>query len=195
MTRNKFYYKVETLIPNITLLPINSLINELMNSFNYFINLQFIKYSYFEKGCLKKCTRQSRRVLWVVLSVLFFKEIWKNGTGGHGHMFASAKGKRQKYVLQLQSSGRVYWSYPISPFGIVACTFFPTTVLEIAVYFSLFWCSWQIIISLSIRPSYGGGGRGRRERKVLAFTPLPFSLPSFPFSPETPDTRAKLLSK
>ena len=44
MTRNKFYYKVETLIPNITLLPINSLINELMNSFNYSINIQFIKY-------------------------------------------------------------------------------------------------------------------------------------------------------
>ena len=34
-----------------------------------------ILYSYFEKGCLKKCTRQSRKVLWVVLSSLFFKEI------------------------------------------------------------------------------------------------------------------------
>ena len=32
-------------------------------------------YSYFEKGCRKKCTRQSRKVLWVVLSLLFFKEI------------------------------------------------------------------------------------------------------------------------
>ena len=50
--------------------------------------------------------------------------------------------------------------------------------------------------SLSIRPSYGareeeildgGGGRGRRER-----TSLPFSLPFFPFSPETPDTQATL---
>ena len=40
-----------------------------------------IIYSYFEKGCRKKCTRQSRKVLWVVLSALFFKEIWKNGTG------------------------------------------------------------------------------------------------------------------
>ena len=25
-----------------------------------------------------------------------FKEIWKNGTRGHGRMFASAKGKKQK---------------------------------------------------------------------------------------------------
>ena len=35
-------------------------------------------YSYFEKGCRKKCTRQSRKALWVVLSLLFFKDIWKN---------------------------------------------------------------------------------------------------------------------
>ena len=54
--------------------------------------------------------------------------------------------------------------------------------------------------SLSIRPSYGareeeildgGGGRGRRER-FLSFTSLPFSLPFFHFSPETPDTQARL---
>ena len=44
MIRNKFYYKVKTLIPNITQLPINGLNNELMNSSNYFINIQFIKY-------------------------------------------------------------------------------------------------------------------------------------------------------
>ena len=44
MIRNKFYYKVKTLIPNITQLPINGLINELINSSNYFINTQFIKY-------------------------------------------------------------------------------------------------------------------------------------------------------
>ena len=43
MIRNKFYFKVRTLIPNITQLPINGLINGLMNSSNYFINIQFIK--------------------------------------------------------------------------------------------------------------------------------------------------------
>ena len=32
-------------------------------------------YSFFKKGCWKKCTQQSRKVLWVVLSSLFFKEI------------------------------------------------------------------------------------------------------------------------
>ena len=84
----------------------------------------FLVYSYFEQGCRKKCTRQSGKVLWVVLSPLFFKEIWQNGTRGHEHMLASAKGKQQKYVRRLQWSGTVHWSYPIIPFGIVACTFF-----------------------------------------------------------------------
>ena len=36
---------------------------------------QHLVYSCFEKGCRKKCTCQSRKVLWVVLSSLFFKEI------------------------------------------------------------------------------------------------------------------------
>ena len=85
--------------------------------------------------CRKKCTRQSLKVLWVVLSALFFKEIWKNGTEGHGHMFASAKGKKQQYVRQLQSSRTMYWSYPILSFGIDVCIFLPTTFLEIAVWF------------------------------------------------------------
>ena len=44
MIRNKFYYKVKTLIPNSTQLPIYGLINELMNSSNYSINIQFVKY-------------------------------------------------------------------------------------------------------------------------------------------------------
>ena len=44
MTWNNFYYKVKTLIANITQLSINGVINELMNSSNYFIIIQFIKY-------------------------------------------------------------------------------------------------------------------------------------------------------
>ena len=74
-------------------------------------------YSYFEKGCRKKYTRQSRKVLWVRMA-------------------------REAIVVCLRVSGStatvsgiVYWSYPIFPFGILACTFFPTTFLEIAVYF------------------------------------------------------------
>ena len=41
MIRNIFYNKAKTLIPNIIIiqLPINILINELMNSSNYFINI------------------------------------------------------------------------------------------------------------------------------------------------------------
>ena len=55
-----------------------------------------IIYRHFEKGWSQKWTRQSRKVLWVVLSSLFVKEIWKNGMRGHGLMFASSKGKQRK---------------------------------------------------------------------------------------------------
>ena len=41
--------------------------------------------------------------------------------------------------------------------------------------------------SLSIRPSYGVRG----EEILDGGTSLPFSLPLFPFSPETPDTQAR----
>ena len=39
-----------------------------------------------------------------------------------------------------------------------------------------------------------GGGGEEKERKFLSFTSLPFSLPFFPFSPETPDTQARRLA-
>ena len=44
MIRSNFYNKIKTLIPSITLLPINVVINEVINSSNYFINIQVIKY-------------------------------------------------------------------------------------------------------------------------------------------------------
>ena len=50
-----------------------------------------LAYSYFEKGCRTKCTRQPRKVLWAVLSSPFFKEIWKNGRRSREHISASLK--------------------------------------------------------------------------------------------------------
>ena len=44
LIRDNFYNNVKILIPNITQLPVNVLINELMKKSNYYINLQFIKY-------------------------------------------------------------------------------------------------------------------------------------------------------
>ena len=45
MIRNNFYNKIKTLIPNITQLPVNDLINELMNSYDVilvlFLNIAF----------------------------------------------------------------------------------------------------------------------------------------------------------
>ena len=104
-------------------------------------------YRYFEKGWRKKFTRQCRKVLWVVLSSLFFNEMRKNDTRLSSCTYVwSTKGKQQKYFRQLQyqeMSGTVCWLYPILPFGIVACTFFPTTFLETAekcnVMFNICW--------------------------------------------------------
>ena len=45
-----------------------------------------------------------------------------------------ARKKATKVGLTATVSGKVYWTYPILPFGIVLCTFFPTTFLEIAVF-------------------------------------------------------------
>ena len=42
--RDNFYNKIQTLIPNIRQLPVNEQIIELMNSSNYFINLQLIRF-------------------------------------------------------------------------------------------------------------------------------------------------------
>ena len=38
----------------------------------------------------------------------------------------------------------------------------------------------------------GGGGEEKGGKEFLSFTSLPFSLPFFPFSPETPDTQAMI---
>ena len=37
----------------------------------------------------------------------------------------------------------------------------------------------------------GGGAEERGRPDTKPFSSLPFSLPSFPFSPETPDTQAR----
>ena len=68
---------------------------------------------------------------WIHCSSEKFERI---GSKGSENVFASANGKQQKQVRQPQSPGTVYLSYPILPSGIVACTFFLTTFLEIAVY-------------------------------------------------------------
>ena len=44
MIRNNFCNKVNIVIPNITQLPVEVLIYKLMNTSNYYINLQFMKY-------------------------------------------------------------------------------------------------------------------------------------------------------
>ena len=48
-------------------------------------------------SCFEKRARDNpERYCGWFWSSLFYKEIWKNGTRGHGHVFESAKGKQQK---------------------------------------------------------------------------------------------------
>ena len=51
-------------------------------------------------------------------------------------MSVSAKGKQQKQVRQLQCQEQCIAHIPYYLLGFVACTFFLTTFLEIAVYTS-----------------------------------------------------------
>ena len=91
-------------------------------------------YSYFEKSCRKKCTPQSRKALWVVLSSLFFKEILKELVRKAVEMCLRVLKESNKSRFDRYSRQKQYWSYPILiSFG-YRVQIFPTTVLEIAVY-------------------------------------------------------------
>ena len=66
-------------------------------------------------------------------------------------------------------SGAVYSSHPMLPFGIVACTFFPTTSLEIAV-----WVNLNALINVARLPATKGCGSlsGKSNGKIF-FTLYP----------------------
>ena len=93
-------------------------------------------------------------VLWVVFSLLFFKEIWKNGTTrGHGYMSASAEGKQKKSVRQLQCEEQYIDHIPIT-FRDCRVHIFPTTFLEIAVYILAYWKLIKTISTHAYNQSY-----------------------------------------
>ena len=85
-------------------------------------------YSYFEKGCQIECTRQPRKVLWVVHC---FSEKFDRMAGEAMDMSVSANGKQQKQVRQLQCQEQCIEHIPYYLSGL--SHIFPTTFLEIAV--------------------------------------------------------------
>ena len=116
--------------------------------------------SYFEKGCRKKCTRQPRKALWVVLSSLFFKEIWKNW---HERPWKCVFECYRK-ATKVRSTAKVVRNSVsiISHITFRDCRvhIFPTTFLEIAVY-------GDMISFLMIR-------RHSRSRPFAYFLSLPY---------------------
>ena len=63
----------------------------------------------FRERLSKKCTRQSRKVLWVVLSSLFFKKFERMARETMDQYVRAAKGKQQLKVGSTATvSGTVY---------------------------------------------------------------------------------------
>ena len=83
----------------------------------------YTEYSFFEKGCQRKCTQQSWKVLWVGFEFTVFQRNLKQWYERSWMYVCMCKRKATKVGLTTTESGTVYWSYPILPFGIVACTF------------------------------------------------------------------------
>ena len=96
--------------------------------------MMVMMYTAISKKVVGKSARDNPKRYCGWLSSLFFTEIWKNGTWGHGHTFASAKGKH----WQINSTATIVTN---SVLIISHVTFrdcrvhiFPTTFLEIALY-------------------------------------------------------------
>ena len=116
-------------------------------------NICLSETSYQHKGTRKKCkkTNQAAIIQWQrqCLMVKPHRRPWpKSKTSDVSmqspsllhHTFSLGRARFTSQPLSAQRPGSTatvlgtgYWSYPILPFGIVACTFFPTTFLEIAV--------------------------------------------------------------
>ena len=137
-------------------------------------------YSYFEKGCRKKCTRQCRRVLWVILRSLFFKE-------SRDRMAREAVDICLR-VLKESNKGR-FDSYKVRTEWLIIShiTFrdcrvhiFPTTFLEIAVcknarYSRAIGLTWNMLTHYQIFRNrilaFSAGAKIARERRHPPFLP------------------------
>ena len=127
-----------------------------------------------ERLCRKKCTRQSRKVLWVVLSSLSFKEIWKNVTRGHGRMFASARGKQQKRVRHLQCQEQCIDHIPYYLSGLSRALFFRQPFSK--QLYTMYIISRTSLPIGSLEGSFWIIGRGNRRNRTFPPPPLHLTL-------------------
>ena len=86
---------------------------------------------YFEKGCREKSTRQSQMLLLVFrghCSSKTFERMTREAMDIRLRVLEeSNKSRFDNYSIR----NSIFWSYAILPVGIVTCTFFPTTFLEL----------------------------------------------------------------
>ena len=102
---------------------------------NRLMRVGHITYSYFKKGCRKKCTRQTRKALWVVFEFTVLQRNLEELARKAMKMCLrvlkeSNKSRFDSYSRQEQCID--YIPYYLS--GLSRAHFFPTTFLEIAVY-------------------------------------------------------------
>ena len=91
------------------------------------------EYSYFERGCRKNCSRQSRKVLCVVLYSLFFKEILKNAREAMDICLRLLKESNKRSFDSFSVINSVLIISHSYLLGLSCAYFFPKTFLEIAV--------------------------------------------------------------
>ena len=108
--------------------------------FSLFLFCLFVFISYFEKGCRKKCTRQSRKVLWVVLSSLLFQKNLKEWqerpwTYVYECLWKATKVGSTATVVRKSVLIISHITFRDCPVHV-----FPTTFLEIAAYLSHKYC-------------------------------------------------------
>ena len=111
--------------------------NRLLWSFAFLGKLRGFCYCYFEKGCRKKlhATMSIRKGIVGGFKLNVLQRNLKERQERPQTCVFIAKGKQQHKIRQLKcQEQRIGRSNPILPFRIVACTFFLTTFLEIAVF-------------------------------------------------------------
>ena len=92
-----------------------------------------VRIQLFRERLSERCAWQARKVLWMVVSSLFFKEIWSNGKRSHGRMLVRDKGSNKSRLDSYIVRNRVLIISNIT-FRDCRVHILSDNLLEIAVY-------------------------------------------------------------
>ena len=92
-----------------------------------------VRIQLFRERLSERCAWRARKVLWMVVSSLFFKEIWSNGKRSHGRMLVRDKGSNKSRLDSYIVRNRVLIISNIT-FQDCRVHILSDNLLEIAVY-------------------------------------------------------------